>query len=44
MLTLPFKDANKSTVHVVTTVCEKEFAEEYKYLVQNVMKFYELYY
>ena len=34
MLTLPFKDANNNIVHVATTVCEKEYAEEY--LVQNV--------
>ena len=42
MLTLPFKDANNNIVHVVTTVCEKQYAKKYKYLVQNVMKFHEL--
>ena len=41
MLTLPFKGANKNIVHVATTVCEKEYFEEYKYLVQNVIKFRE---
>ena len=42
VLTLPFKNANNNIVHVVATVCEKQYAEEYKYLVQNVMKFHEL--
>ena len=35
MLTVPFKDANNNIVHVATTVCEDEYAEEYKYLVQS---------
>ena len=42
MLTLLFKDVHINIVHVATTVCEMEYAEEYKYLVQNVMKFHEL--
>ena len=43
MLTPPFRDANNIIVHVATTVCEKEYAKEYKYLEQNViMKFHEL--
>ena len=41
MLTLSFEDAN-NIVHVVTTVCDKEHAEAYKYLLENVMKFHEL--
>ena len=42
MLTLSFKDANNNIVHVATAVCEKENAEAYKYLLQNVMRFHEL--
>ena len=42
MLTLSFKDVNINIVHVTTTVCEKEYVENYKYLVQNVTKFHEL--
>ena len=41
MLTLSFKDANNNIVHVAA-VCEKENAEAYKYLLQNVMRFHEL--
>ena len=42
MLTLSFKDANNNIVHIATAVCEKENAEAYKHLLQNVMRFHEL--
>ena len=42
MLTLSFKHVNNNIAHVATAVCEKQNAEEYNYLLQNVMEFHEI--